>query len=332
MATVVEPTNENIRSLAEVLRDGGLVAVPTETVYGLAANGLDADACRRIFEAKDRPAYDPLILHLLEPGWIDRIAVGGEAVARLAERFWPGPLTVVLTKKPIVPDIVTAGLDSVAVRVPSHPAMRSLLAACDVPLAAPSANPFGYVSPTRAEHVVDGLGDRIDYVLDGGSCQIGVESTIVDLRDPERPVLLRPGGVTPSQIRGVLGDRLAVGETASEVTEAAQAAPGQLSRHYSPKVRVELHHRLEPAALPDRDTDEALVFLSRPGSPDLPSHWHWLSESGDLEEAAARLFALLRELDAGSFRTVHVELAPEEGLGLALNDRLRRAAQRSQSS
>ena len=332
MATVVKPTDENIRRLAEILRDGGLVAVPTETVYGLAANGLDADACQKIFEAKDRPAYDPLILHLLESSWIDRIALGGESVTKLAERFWPGPLTLVLKKKSVVPSIVTAGLESVAVRIPSHPAMRALLAACDVPLAAPSANPFSYVSPTRAQHVVDGLGDRIDYVLDGGPCTIGVESTIVDLRDPERPVLLRPGGVTPSQIREVLGDQLEVGGTASEIAEAAQAAPGQLSRHYSPRVQVELHEDLDLNDLAARDTDEAVVFLRRPDAADLPSHWHWLSESGDLEEAASRLFAMLRELDAGSYRRVHVELAPEDGLGLALNDRLRRAAHRSRSS
>ncbi len=325
MVQIHAPSDAAIRHLAEVLRAGGLVAVPTETVYGLAANGLDAVACQRIFAAKDRPADDPLILHLLEAEQVTRIAHWSEAGQRLADAFWPGPLTLVLEKLEIVPDVVTAGLGSVAVRVPAHPVIRRLLEACDLPLAAPSANPFGYVSPTCVEHVVEGLGGRIEHVLDGGPCEVGLESTIVDLRDPSRPVLLRPGGITAEALEQVLGVSLARASIAQREA-GPQTAPGQLSRHYSPRTRIHLHEKLPDELVARPAGVEALLFLTRPSVEEAPTHWRWLSDTGSLEQAASRLFATLRELDRAGFEAIHAELAPQSGLGVALNDRLRRAA------
>ncbi|MBK8975569.1 MAG: threonylcarbamoyl-AMP synthase [Planctomycetes bacterium] len=334
MVTVHRPLDDVIRQLAEVLRGGGLVAVPTETVYGLAADGTNAAACRRIFEVKERPTNDPLILHLHDAERVPQVAEFPEVGRRLAAAFWPGPLTMVLWKRPVVPDLVTAALASVAVRVPSHPVMLRLLAACELPLAAPSANPFGYVSPTTAEHVVASLGGRIEHVLDGGPCSIGVESTIVDLRRPDEPVLLRPGGVPLEDLEAVLGRPVALGPAAGTTThgmardDEAQTAPGQMTRHYSPRTLIRLHGTLTTAFASRLPPDEAALFLARPPVEPPPRNWRWLSDGGDLREAASHLFAVLRELDAGGYATLHAELAPDRGLGRALNDRLRRAAAR----
>jgi L-threonylcarbamoyladenylate synthase len=203
-ARVLRGTPRNIALLARALRRGQLVAVPTETVYGLAANALSPAACAAIFRAKGRPANDPLIAHIHDLAQLDQLAHRNPAVEKLARAFWPGPLTIVLPKKPIVPDIATSGLPSVAIRMPAHPLFRALLKKCALPLAAPSANPFGYISPTRAAHVRDGLGKKIPRILDGGECAIGLESTIVDLRDPRRPAILRPGKISAKQIARVL--------------------------------------------------------------------------------------------------------------------------------
>ena len=235
-ARIYRGTPQQLARLARRLQAGELVAVPTETVYGLAANALDARACRRIFVAKGRPANDPLIVHIHALTQLNEIAQINPAVLKLARAFWPGPLTFVLPKKPIVPDAVSAGLPSVAVRMPSHPLFRRLLRLTEVPLAAPSANRFGYVSPTTAEHVRTGLGDKISHILDGGPCAIGLESTIVDLRDPRKPRLLRPGAVTLAELSRTLGIRVRPAPTRARA--GGQLAPGLLARHYSPRTAV----------------------------------------------------------------------------------------------
>ncbi len=309
--------------LARRLRAGDLVAVPTETVYGLAADALNARACRRIFTAKGRPADDPLIVHLAS--WRDLAAVAepNEAARILAGKFWPGPLTLVLPKKPAVPGVVTAGRPSVAVRVPSHPLFRRLLRLAARPLAAPSANPFGYLSPTTAEHVRAQLGRRIGHILDGGPSKIGLESTIVDLRDPERPRLLRPGAVSRREIEKALGKRV----PSARRSRGPQVAPGQLERHYSPRTPLALVRSLARRR-PERAPKEAFLFLARPAAM-AGANVFWLGKRGDLPGAARRLYAVLRRIDAGGFRMIRAELAPgNEGLAEAINDRLRRAAAR----
>ena len=320
-ARIYRGTPRNLATLARALRAGELVAVPTETVYGLAANALDAHACRKIFRAKGRPAHDPLIVHIHSLRELGAIAEPNAAALALAKKFWPGPLTLVLPKQRTVPGLVTAGLPSVAVRMPAHRLLRRLLRLAGMPLAAPSANPFGYVSPTTAEHVQHGLGKKIRHILDGGAARIGLESTIVDLRDPSRPALLRPGAITLAQLENTLGQKLAAGRL-TKIT-GAQLAPGMLARHYSPRTPVVLHKKI-PAR---RAMDEAWVFLAKPARvPAGARNVFWLDARGNLGGAARRLFATLRRLDRSRFKKIHVELAPAGGLADAINDRLRRAA------
>lgn len=316
-------TPSTLARLARRLRAGELVAVPTETVYGLAANALDARACRRIFIAKGRPANDPLIVHIHALAQLSQVAEVNAAALKLAKKFWPGPLTLVLPKKSVVPAVVSAGLPSVAVRMPSHPLFRRLLKLAGLPLAAPSANAFGYVSPTSAEHVRAGLGKKIRYILDGGPCTIGLESTIVDLRDPRRPRLLRPGAVTRAALARALGVRV---QTAPKKAKTgAQIAPGLLARHYSPRTPVTLHSKLSGARAARSPANEAWVFLARPAKL-TGKNIFWLDSRGELHGVARRLFATLRRLDSLGFTRIHVELARGTGLADAINDRLRRAA------
>lgn len=315
-------TPRNLALLARQLQRGELVAVPTETVYGLAANALDASACRKIFAVKGRPTTDPLIVHLHTIAQWESVCVPNDAARRLASRFWPGPLTLVLPKAAAVPLIVTARRDTVAVRVPAHPLFRRLLKLTGVPVAAPSANPFGYVSPTTAQHVIDGLGHRIRFILDGGATAIGLESTIVDVRDEKRPRLLRPGAITRKQLEQALGRPVVVAHGAQPATtRRAQIAPGMLERHYSPRTPVLVHD-----ALPETGAaDEAYVYFRRPTRP-TGRNVFWLDARGNAQAAARRLFAMLRRLDAAGFRRLHFELAPDGGIAEAINDRLRRAA------
>jgi L-threonylcarbamoyladenylate synthase len=308
-----------------VLRAGELVAVPTETVYGLAANALDARACRRIFRAKGRPANDPLIVHIHSLDQLALVAEPNAAAIKLARAFWPGPLTIVLPKKPIVPAMVSSGLPSVAVRMPAHRLFRRLLKLVDLPLAAPSANPFGYVSPTSAHHVLAGLGRKIEHILDGGECPIGVESTIVDLRDPTSPLLLRPGAVTRADLQRVLGRP--VRTTPAGGAGRKIVAPGLLARHYSPHTASVVHDRLARDSVQQAGPDEAWLFIKRPRSL-AGANIFWLSERGGLAEAAHNLFGKLRELDQGGFAKLHLERARGRGLADAINDRLQRAAGR----
>ena len=316
-------TPQNLAHLARRLRAGELVAVPTETVYGLAANALDARACRKIFTAKGRPTNDPLIVHIHSLAQLAEVAEVNAAALRLARKFWPGPLTLVLPKKSVVPAVVSAGLPSVAVRMPSHPLFRRLLKLTGLPLAAPSANRFGYVSPTTAGHVRAGLGQKIRHILDGGPCAIGLESTIVDLRDPRRPRLLRPGAVTRAELQRTLG--LRVLSAPAKVKTGAQLAPGLLARHYSPRTPVTLHRKLSPTEAARSPASEAWIFLAKPRGL-AGKNIFWLDARGSLRGVARRLFATLRRADAPGFARLHVELAPGDGLATAINDRLRRAA------
>ena len=303
------------------------MAVPTETVYGLAADALNPRACRKIFTAKGRPTSDPLIVHVHSLDQVAAIAKWNRSAMRLAKRFWPGPLTIVLPKKPVVPDIISAGLTSVAVRMPSHPLFRRLLKLADTPLAAPSANRFGYISPTTARHVHDGLAWKIRHILDGGPSKIGLESTIVDLRRESRPRLLRPGAITQAEVERVLGRKLIRPSPRSKRAKqhVAQVAPGLLTRHYSPRTPIELHQKI---VVPRKgSTREAWVLASRP-TERKEANVFWLDAGGDLRAAARRLFSVLRGLDDGRFKKIHVEIARGGGIADAINDRLRRAAAR----
>jgi L-threonylcarbamoyladenylate synthase len=323
VARVFRGTVRNLAFLARRLRDGDLVAVPTETVYGLAANALDASACRRIFRAKNRPLHDPLIVHVHSLDQLALVCTPNAAARRLAREFWPGPLTLVLPKTKAVPDIVSGGRESVAVRMPSHPLFRRLLKLAGVPLAAPSANPFGYVSPTTAAHVRDGLGRKIRYILDGGPAEIGLESTIVDLRDPAKPVLLRPGAITCEAVSRALGRAVKSAPRRAASAARPALAPGLLARHYSPRTPLVLHERIDAAD----DPHHAYLFIRKPAGR-APRNAFWLDARGDLRGAARRLFAMLRRLDAAGFAAIHAEIAPGDGLAVAINDRLRRAAAR----
>jgi L-threonylcarbamoyladenylate synthase len=311
--------------LARRIREGGLVAVPTETVYGLAGDATSRAACLRIFAAKGRPTSDPLIVHISSLRELSRVAVPNDAALKLARRFWPGALTMVLPKTAAIPDEATAGLPSVAVRMPSHPLFRKLITLSGVPIAAPSANPFGYVSPTTALHVARSLGGKVRHILDGGPSAIGLESTIVDLRDPRKPAILRPGAVTRAQIARTLGVPVSA-HRGSREGRGARIAPGQMPRHYSPRTPVVLHARINPRA-PQADPAEAWLFFSRPAGARAKNVF-WLDAKGDMPRAARRLFAVLRKLDEAMFRRIHVERPVGSGLAEALRDRLTRAAKR----
>jgi L-threonylcarbamoyladenylate synthase len=306
-----------IARAADVLRRGGLCAFPTETVYGLGANALDAEAVARVFEVKARPAFDPLIVHVPDLESVPRVARSTDArVELLARRFWPGPLTLVLEKQADLPDLVTSGLPTVGVRVPSHPVALALLFETGLPIAAPSANPFGYVSPTTAAHVEELLGDRIELVLDGGPATVGVESTILSLVSP-RPEILRPGAITREELEAVLGHEVSF-ETR---VESAPQAPGQLALHYATRTPLAL---LGPGPGPNERV--GLLCFSQPGHASAYAAVEVLGE--DLRVAAARLFAALRRLDAQGLDRIVSESCPETGVGVAIMDRLRRAAAR----
>ncbi|MEE2988563.1 MAG: L-threonylcarbamoyladenylate synthase [Verrucomicrobiota bacterium] len=314
---ILQASAENIDLCADLLRDEAVVGVPTETVYGLAGNALKEVSLRKIFEVKGRPMLDPLIVHFSSIEQAEIHAEFNEHARALAAQFWPGALTLVLPKKDTISDLVTAALPSVAVRVPEHLIFRSLLEQLDFPLAVPSANPFGYVSPTLAEHVASTLGDRILAVIDGGACKHGVESTIVDLRDPDSPKILRPGPLSADQ----LGMRGAEVEQSSN--ELAQVAPGMLTQHYSPNTPITLFgHHEQPSNVQKL---EAVLYNTKPAG-GLTKNTYWLSESGDLTEIAHNLFMLIQKLDARDYTQLRVERAEHVDIGIAVNDRLSRAA------
>jgi L-threonylcarbamoyladenylate synthase len=329
-ARVYAGTPRNLALLAARLQAGELVAVPTETVYGLAGNAFDSATCAKIFRAKGRPADDPLIVHIHRLEQLFDVCRPNEAALRLAQAFWPGPLTLVLPRHPRIPGIVTAGRDSVAVRMPRHRLFRRLLELTGLPLAAPSANRFGYISPTTAEHVREGLGDKISHILDGGAAPIGLESTIIDLRHPRRPVLLRPGAITVAELEAALGRPVRVasrGKSKQRRGKTGQLAPGLLKRHYSPRTPLTLHPDLAKALKRNLRPREAYLFFARPPGAGATNIF-WLDAHGRPEGAARRLFATLRKLDGMKFTRIHAELAPGDGLARAINDRLQRAAAR----
>ncbi|MDR1498451.1 MAG: threonylcarbamoyl-AMP synthase [Puniceicoccales bacterium] len=323
-------TEADLIRVGKLLREGELVALPTETVYGLAADALNENAVRRVFSVKGRPFLDPLIVHLAAAEAVEVLAEVPPALERLAERFWPGPLTVVLRKKAVVPDLVTAGGGTVAVRVPAHRLMRRVIELSGCFLAAPSANPFGYVSPTRAEHVRESFGEKVPWILDGGECEHGLESAIVWLADgAKRARLLRSGPISSEEIEAAIGHRLVSGDAGNAEKTGAQPAPGMLSRHYSPFTPIVLREAGAKPTLRVGGGRQAVVWLRRPQVAMAGVEEFWLSENGDLREAGRNVFALARRLDAGGFAVMHWELAPGTGIGVAINDRLRRAAARA---
>lgn len=313
----------DIEQASRILHAGGLVAIPTETVYGLAADALNPEAVAGIFAAKQRPEFDPLIVHIYERAQLSQLCREiSPLAAELMNAFWPGPLTFILEKSASVPDLVTSGLSTVGVRMPEHETARELLRVSRLPLAAPSANLFGRTSPTTAAHVMKQLDGRIDYVLDGGECRVGVESTIVRCHEGVIQ-LLRPGG-TPVE---ALEKFAPVIETRLEDNESP-AAPGQLLEHYAPRTKLQIIDPQQPLDVP---AGSALLTLQKAGFPDdFPFDQfevvETLSESGDLTVAAARFFAALHALDDRGLNRIFATPFPNRELGLALNDRLRRAA------
>jgi L-threonylcarbamoyladenylate synthase len=308
-------------SAVELLRGGSIVALPTETVYGLAADALKSEAVVKIFEAKERPRFDPLIVHLPDREWLERVARidndSRDLTEKLVAKFWPGPFTVVVPRREIVPEIVTAGLDTVAVRISAHPLFSEIIRAFASPLAAPSANRFGHVSPTTAQHVRDELDGRVPLIVDGGRTLHGIESTIVALRNG-RMELLRRGPITAEQLA-------MFGEVVIAQAPQRPEAPGQLPSHYAPRTPLALVDDLNSFAVPSNKRCGLLAWNSPAGARQF-TETRQLSSSQDLREAAANLFRYLRELDQLKLDLLVAEKLPDEGLGAAINDRLGRAA------
>jgi L-threonylcarbamoyladenylate synthase len=318
---LIRAESSAITDAARCLAAGGLVAFPTETVYGLGADAANATAVARLFAAKGRPAFNPLIAHVGDLAAARRLARFDQDAERLAEAFWPGPLTLVLPKQPYcaVVDLATAGLDTIALRVPDHPVARAILAAFGGPIVAPSANSSGHVSPTTAQHVLADLRGRVDLIVDGGPAPVGVESTIIACIDG--PTLLRPGGLARENIKKRLGHGLAAAPHATAGEVSAPQAPGMLASHYAPRARL----RLDVTEV--RPGEALLAFGDRlPAGANQAAAVLNLSARGDLIEAAANLFSHLRALDAGGAKAIAIMPVPRTGLGEAINDRLQRAA------
>ncbi len=314
MTRLLPANSASIAEAGRALMAGRLVAFPTETVYGLGGNALNDRAVAAIYEAKNRPDFNPLIVHVASLGAAAQYVQLNDDADQLARRFWPGPLTLIL---PRLKDcklslLLSAGLDTVAVRVPHHPVAQSLLMDCGLPLAGPSANPSGRISPTRPEHVIEGLDGKVDIVLDGGPCKVGIESTVLDLTG-DQPLVLRPGAVLADQIAAVLGHGVPIRNASQD--EGGRKSPGQLTSHYAPSLPVRLN-------AVSAEADEILLGFGAAA----PAGAYNLSPGGDLTEAAANLFAALRAADRPGYRGIAIMAIPEAGLGIAINDRLRRAA------
>lgn len=310
-------TGRDIGVARSLLQRGELVAVPTETVYGLAGNALHIPAITKIFEVKDRPTFDPLIVHIADFGHLEKYVTDiPHEAEELARHLWPGPLTLLLKKKSIIPDLVTSGLSTVAIRCPNHPLTHELLRTLEFPLAAPSANPFGYVSPTTAMHVDEQLGTRIKYILDGGPSTVGLESTIVGFGE-HRPMVHRLGGLSIENLEEIVGPvDVATHSTSNPV------APGQLETHYAPGKRVFTVDLERAISMIDFERVAILSFQKDYKVP----YQYVLSPSANIHEAARNFFSALRELDKAPVDIILAEFVPDEGIGRAINDRLRRAA------
>ena len=312
-------SGESVARAAGILTRGGLVAFPTETVYGLGGDARNADAVAAIFAAKDRPSFNPLISHVASAQAAFELGTATPLAVCLADAFWPGPMTLILTRRPDCPIalLTSAGLDKIALRVPAHAEARRLLEAFGGPVAAPSANPSGRISPTRAEHVVAGLGGRIELVLDGGPCESGIESTVIDCTG-ETARILRPGGITREAVGKTLTARgLALAEDNPPTDEDAPAGPGQLASHYAPAAAVRMDVTAHEPGM------ELIGFGATRGAGKRGLN---LSPKGDLREAAANLFDMMHAADATGATTIGIAPVPDTGLGEAVNDRLRRAA------
>lgn len=319
---VLKDTHENIIKGSEVIRRGGLVAFPTETVYGLGADALNPSAVAGIFEAKQRPFFDPLIVHIADCSDISRLTTGiDKKTYALVEKFWPGPLTVILPKSHTVPDIITSGLDTVALRMPRHETALTLIKEAGTPIAAPSANRFSCLSPTTSRHVMEQLGNSVDIILDGGPCTVGIESTIIKIT-PEGIHLLRPGGIDAEAIEECAGEKIII-DRRGEKPEA----PGQLEYHYSPA---------KPVVITDRppfdDKRGGFLLFKKPEYQYPLERTFILSEKGDLREAAANLFSHLHLLDSLDISRIYAQPVPETGLGLGIMDRLKKASMKFKNS
>jgi L-threonylcarbamoyladenylate synthase len=320
LVIVMQNIGTNTEFASSLLRKGELVAIPTETVYGLAANTLNPLAVAKIFEIKKRPSFDPLIVHISSVEEMGKYVTGiPEMASLLAETFWPGPMTMVLPKSNLIPGIVTSGLDTVAIRIPDHSLTLQLLKSVDFPLAAPSANLFGYVSPTDAVHVEKQLGDSIQYILDGGPCRIGLESTIIGF-EGNKPVIYRLGGTSLEKIEAAVGKI-----ELRQIISSNPKAPGMLKKHYATHVPLKIGY---PADLwePIGVLKVGIISFTQDYAILKPARQFILSSSGNLEEAAANLFRALRDLDESQLDLIIAEKFPEHGLGRAINDRLERAA------
>jgi len=341
---ILSTSDSDIKRAAAALTAGALVAFPTETVYGLGADAFNAEALARIFEVKNRPRFDPLIIHIADMDALPLVAdttllcnKSAEWLALLSRQFWPGPLTLVLPRRRELPGLVSSGLPTAAIRFPKDPTAQKLIKYSTGAVAAPSANPFGYLSPTRAEHVKSQLGEKVDFIIDGGRTAIGLESTVLDL-SREKPYLLRHGGTSIEAIESIIGKvelstdtprKIAGEEEAQEILDTP-LSPGQLKSHYAPGTSLLLHKKGELSALPHKK-DEGRLYFSMPPeysalSEETRKHVRVLSVQGKLNEAAANLFDMLHELDMMGLKIIRAEEAPEASLGAAINDRLRRAA------
>jgi len=308
----------DLKKAIALLESDEIVAIPTETVYGLAANGLSETAVLKIYQAKERPRFNPLILHIANQSQLLPLVAEIPYLAqKLMERFWPGPLTMLLPKSGKVPDIVTAGSNLVAVRMPNHPLTLELLNSLSFPLAAPSANPSGYVSPTKASHVQDQLGEKIPYILDGGPCSVGLESTIVGFEPGNKVRLYRPGGIPVEEIEDLINNKVLL----NFKMNAQPEAPGMLDSHYAPKVKLVMD------SVPEFEFEKVGALRFSTYHPSIPiDRQVLLSKAGSLKEAAINLFACLRELEQLGVSKVYGEYVSDYGIGKAINDRLRRAS------
>ncbi|MCX7797138.1 MAG: L-threonylcarbamoyladenylate synthase [Melioribacter sp.] len=318
---ITKVNKETIELAAKIIKEGGLVAFPTETVYGLGADGLNPIAVAKIFEVKKRPSFNPLILHISQKEWINKFtSYKDERINRLIEKFWPGPLTLVLPKTELVPDIVTAGNPTVAIRMPNHPTALELIEKSQTPIAAPSANKFGHLSPTLAEHVEKSLGDKVDIILDGGECSIGLESTIIQFEEGNF-YLLRPGGLPKDEIEKEINVKLL------HISESHKpVAPGQLPYHYSPTKPLLFLN--EKNLTKNKDKKISAIFFKEINVKYEFVSTKILSTTGNLKEAAANLFKYLHELEKEDSELILVEPIKEEGLGLAIMDRLKKASKK----